>query len=65
MSCDQPCSLCSKSDECFGVDEAPDLGLCGGCIRLDDDKCTIYKMPLYMVKRKEKCKHYKQWSWDG
>ena len=25
-----------------------------------DDKCDKYNMPLYMVKRKNKCKHFKK-----
>ncbi len=30
-----------------------------------NDKCIVYNMPLYMVARKNKCKHYKEYIDNG
>lgn len=40
-------------------DEEPSYGLCNQCANNDGcGKCSKYKMPLYMVQRKKKCKHF-------
>ena len=43
-------------------DERFDAGICNYCCNADgpdhNDKCGHYKMPLWMVVRKKKCKHY-------
>jgi len=38
--------LCQKCSYCWGPDP--------------NDKCGFYKMPLSMVARKKKCKHFKE-----
>ena len=46
----------SSARKCMGCNNAwgPDPG----------DKCDAYKMPLYMVKRKKKCKRFKEIDWS-
>ena len=58
--------LCDKclEDEMFAEHESLErrfagAQLCAICGNLDDlDRCTAYRMPLWMVKRKFRCKHY-------
>ena len=40
-------SLCQQCDNAEGPDSS--------------DQCIEYHMPLYMVKRKRKCKHFNEW----
>lgn len=49
--------------DCY-YDEEESYGLCDGCRSEDRDlgKCMHYDMPLKMVKRKKKCKHYIPWD---
>lgn len=43
-------------------------GLCSRCAHADgpynNDRCMHYKMPLYMVYRIKKCKHFKEINYN-
>jgi len=69
------CSECQKREHYSDIEaDAEWFGksrLCQTCLNADgpysNDKCIEYDMPLYMVARRNKCKHYKHddGSWDG
>lgn len=61
------------NDEIYGSpDDNEDGGAIGGlCMMCDhaegpynNDRCMHYKMPLYMVYRQKKCKHFKEINWS-
>jgi hypothetical protein len=68
------CSDCQKEEEyAYQESEArwySQSALCQRCMYSNcgefTDKCSEYNMPLYMVARKKKCKHYKEYieQWD-
>ena len=66
------CSKCQEED-LWAEQEAlgrwySESGLCQKCSNANeggwDDKCEAYDMPLHMVKRKNKCKRFKEINWS-
>ena len=66
------CSECQQEEEWLQQeDEARWFASCRKCVECSNawgpdpgDKCDAYKMPLYMVKRKKKCKRFKEIDWS-
>jgi len=63
------CPECQKEEEIWcGEQESKWFSECALCLKCafaegpySNDLCGYYKMPLYMVKRKHKCKHFKEY----
>jgi len=67
------CPKCQESElHSYLNDQAQWFSQCALCLRCSyawgaepSDKCEIYGMPLYMVARKNKCKHFKEYIDNG
>lgn len=56
----------SMASESHWFNESALCQRCGNAEGPDShDNCLAYNMPLYMVKRKRKCKHYKEYVYYG
>jgi len=64
------CSECQQEEELHFLESQAEwhsrISLCLICQNASGcdsgDKCYVYNMPLYMVGRKKKCKHFKEFT---